>query len=233
MTEADSSAILLPPAVRGFVEARTGDAVFVVGPDYRIVYWDEEAAFLTGFSSEQMVGRRCFEAVLGEREEGEPVCAYGCSVMRLAQVGRPVSSYEMRLTRASGEKHWVSVSILSLDSESGPYLVHLLRDSQKTHETLELARSLIRLSRKEEHPGGDARPGAGGTRVAQVTPLTPRQLEVLGLLAEGKSAKEIRGELYLSEATVRNHIRSLLKALGAHSQLEALAKAREAGLLPG
>jgi DNA-binding NarL/FixJ family response regulator len=54
---------------------------------------------------------------------------------------------------------------------------------------------------------------------------------VLSLLAVGKAAKEIGQELFLSQATVRNHIRALLLALGAHSQLEALAKAREAGLL--
>jgi len=40
-------------------------------------------------------------------------------------------------------------------------------------------------------------------------------------------------QLYLSEATVRNHVRSLLQALGAHSQLEVLAKAREMVILGG
>jgi DNA-binding NarL/FixJ family response regulator len=51
------------------------------------------------------------------------------------------------------------------------------------------------------------------------------------LLSEGRSAKEIGKELYLSQATIRNHIRSLLQALGAHSQLKALAKAHKMGLL--
>jgi DNA-binding NarL/FixJ family response regulator len=54
---------------------------------------------------------------------------------------------------------------------------------------------------------------------------------VLGLLAAGKNARDIGAELYLSQATVRNHIRALLQGLGAHSQLEALARAREFGLL--
>ena len=56
---------------------------------------------------------------------------------------------------------------------------------------------------------------------------------MLRLLAQGKSVREIGKELYLSEATVRNHVRSLLQALGAHSQLEVLAKAREMGILTG
>ena len=212
----------LPQAVKGFIEARTGDAVFVVGPDYRVVYWDSEAESLTGLLSEEVVGKHCYEVVLGEREGGNPFCTYGCSVMRLAQSGRPVSSYDMRITTRTGQKRWVNVSNLSVDSDEGPYLVHLLRDSQGTHETMEMARGLIQLSSKKDAP-------ALGRKDVPV--LTPRQLEVLRLLSEGKGAKEIGQDLYLSQATVRNHIRSLLQALGAHSQLEALAKARELGIL--
>lgn len=214
----------LPPAVESLIEARTGDAVFVVAPDFCVVYWDEEAAFLIGTLPEEALGKHCFEVVLGEREGGEPFCGYGCSVMRLAQVGRPVSNYDMRVSTASGKKRWVNVSVLSIASEEGPYLVHLLRDSQKTHETLELARALIQLSKK-----GDS--GAPPVGRREVPALTPRQLEVLGLLGQGKSAGEIGRELFLSKATVRNHIQALLQSLGAHSQLEALARAREVGLL--
>jgi hypothetical protein len=53
-------------------------------------------------------------------------------------------------------------------------------------------------------------------------------MEVLQLLSSGHSTREIGRKLYLSEATVRNHIRGLLQAFGAHSQLEVLARAREA-----
>ena len=61
--------------------------------------------------------------------------------------------------------------------------------------------------------------------------ITPRQMEVLGLLSSGHSTREIGRKLYLSEATVRNHIRGLLQAFGAHSQLEVLARARESGVI--
>ena len=62
--------------------------------------------------------------------------------------------------------------------------------------------------------------------------ITPRQKEVLQLLSSGRSTREIGCKLYLSEATVRNHIRGLLQAFGAHSQLGVLARARELGVLP-
>lgn len=62
--------------------------------------------------------------------------------------------------------------------------------------------------------------------------LTPRQHEILRLLAQGLSTGTIAGSLGLSEETVRNHIRALLAALDAHSRLEAVAVARRYGLLP-
>jgi DNA-binding NarL/FixJ family response regulator len=56
--------------------------------------------------------------------------------------------------------------------------------------------------------------------------LTARQYEVLQLLADGLPAKVIATRLGVTEATIRTHIRAILVALGTHSQLEAIAKAR-------
>jgi PAS domain S-box-containing protein len=72
----------------------------------------------------------------------------------------------------------------------------------------------------EEHP--DDRP------MAPHPHLTPRQVEVLRLLEQGRSTKQIAAELHLSTETVRNHIRRLFRALGVHSRLEAVAAARGA-----
>ena len=58
--------------------------------------------------------------------------------------------------------------------------------------------------------------------------LTPRQVEVLRLLEQGRSTKQIAAELHLSTETVRNHVRRLFKALGVNSRLEAVAAARPA-----
>jgi len=56
--------------------------------------------------------------------------------------------------------------------------------------------------------------------------LTPRQVEVLRLLEQGRSTKQIAAELHLSSETVRNHVRRLFRALGVNSRLEAVAVAR-------
>ena len=56
--------------------------------------------------------------------------------------------------------------------------------------------------------------------------LTPRQAEVLRLLEQGRSTKQIAQDLHLSPETVRNHVRHVLHALGVHTRLEAVAAAR-------
>jgi PAS domain S-box-containing protein len=61
--------------------------------------------------------------------------------------------------------------------------------------------------------------------------LTPRQTEVLRLLQRGCSTEQIATELHLSTETVRNHVRHLLRALGVHSRIEAVAAARNAHIL--
>jgi DNA-binding NarL/FixJ family response regulator len=61
--------------------------------------------------------------------------------------------------------------------------------------------------------------------------LTARQLEILDYVARGWTTERIAAELYLSVATVRNHIARTLRALDAHSRVEGIAKARRLGLL--
>jgi PAS domain S-box-containing protein len=62
-------------------------------------------------------------------------------------------------------------------------------------------------------------------------PLTPRQLEIVRLLAAGASTDAIASDLHISRETVRNHIRQILKALGVHSRLAAVATSRALGLV--
>ena len=55
--------------------------------------------------------------------------------------------------------------------------------------------------------------------------LTPRQRDVLQLLEQGHSTQQMANELHLSTETVRNHVRGLLRTLGVHTRLEAVAVA--------
>lgn len=61
--------------------------------------------------------------------------------------------------------------------------------------------------------------------------LTSREKEVLRLMAEGVSSRDIAAQLGISYATVRTHIRSLGAKLGVHSKVQAIVKARELALI--
>jgi PAS domain S-box-containing protein len=71
----------------------------------------------------------------------------------------------------------------------------------------------------------------GSPRPASAVHLTKRQNEVLELLGEGASTDQIAATLHLSRETVRNYVRQVLRALGAHSRLEAVALGYHEGLL--
>jgi DNA-binding NarL/FixJ family response regulator len=60
--------------------------------------------------------------------------------------------------------------------------------------------------------------------VREVAELTPREREVLELLGAGEGAKEIATRLGVSVATVRTHIRHILRKLGVHTQLAAVVR---------
>jgi len=62
-------------------------------------------------------------------------------------------------------------------------------------------------------------------------PLTPREIEVLMLLADGKGNKEIANRLKVSEHTVKFHVSSILGKLGAASRTEAVTEAIRRGLV--
>lgn len=61
--------------------------------------------------------------------------------------------------------------------------------------------------------------------------LTPRQREILDLIAAGLTTSEVATELTLSPETVRNHLRNASRELRAHTRVEAIAAAQRLGLL--
>jgi LuxR family maltose regulon positive regulatory protein len=65
-----------------------------------------------------------------------------------------------------------------------------------------------------------------------VVPLSGRELEVLQLVAAGRSNREIAEELVVTLETVKKHLSHILDKLGAANRTQAVARARQLGLLP-
>jgi DNA-binding NarL/FixJ family response regulator len=68
-------------------------------------------------------------------------------------------------------------------------------------------------------------------RDRRIAALTPREREVLGLMAEALDPATIGERLSITAHTTRGHIQSILEKLHAHSKLEAVVRANELGLL--
>jgi DNA-binding NarL/FixJ family response regulator len=92
-----------------------------------------------------------------------------------------------------------------------------------------LAPSITRRLIEEfaRRPRSDARP-------AELEALSPRELDVLRLVARGLSNAEIAGELYVGDATVKTHVSHILQKLNLRDRVQAVVLAYESGLLqPG
>jgi two-component system nitrate/nitrite response regulator NarL len=70
----------------------------------------------------------------------------------------------------------------------------------------------------------------GGDEESPFEELTPRETEILGLLAEGQSNKVIARNLGISDGTVKLHVKAILRKLNVHSRVEAAVLAVEHGL---
>ena len=82
-----------------------------------------------------------------------------------------------------------------------------------------------------EHAARDTRQGTAAVP-GIVEPLTGRELEVLGLLAAGRSNQAIAGQLVITLDTVKKHVSHVLDKLGATNRTEAVTRARELNLIP-
>jgi two-component system NarL family response regulator len=66
---------------------------------------------------------------------------------------------------------------------------------------------------------------------APSTPLTPRELEILRLIVEGRENSEIAEVLVISRSTAKNHVANVLDKLGVHNRVQAAVYAVRAGLV--
>jgi DNA-binding CsgD family transcriptional regulator len=112
-------------------------------------------------------------------------------------------------------------------------LLSLLDDPDKLREALEIARGLgaapleMRVIRRMRGLGVPVPRGPQPATRANPVGLTSRQLEVLGLVAEGLTNADIAARLFLSERTVEHHVEAILAKLGVGSRRDAARRLAE------
>jgi DNA-binding CsgD family transcriptional regulator len=120
------------------------------------------------------------------------------------QQGAPHTRLELTVTRPDGTRVRVSVDSVPLRDKSGA----MIGSFGLVHELADVDPSL------PDPPS-----------------LTPRERQALTLLAAGYSTTQMAHQMDIATVTVRNHVKSVLRRLGAHSRIEAVAKARLFGLV--
>lgn len=202
------------------------DPVFVTDRNNRIVFWNESASDLLGYEAEQVVGAGCASLLEGCDSSGNRYCSESCPVTLMAKRSEIVRHFDLSLKSKDRATVTVDVTILNFTLRSSDrfYLAHILKPS----------------ARHESHPAGTGsavappRPALVAVREspdARARKLTPREVEILGMLAAGHQAPQIAERLNISRLTARNHVQNILDKLEVHSKAEAVAFAFQKQLL--
>lgn len=208
--------------------AEAGDGVFVVNSARQIIYWNPAAERLTGLTREDVRGRHCYQLMGGSDEEGRRACQSQCSVAAARMNGRPAGSFDTTVRTSTGPPCWVNMSSFDYPtSDEGDVVVlHLFRDISESKQAERFLKELReRLEQFTTDTPGKTPPMVEPNGEPTDDSLTPREREVLELLAHGRSTQDIAQDLVISPATVRNHIRQILSKLNVHSRLEAVTYA--------
>lgn len=206
--------------------------VYAIDMEQRIVFWNNSAERLLGYSAPEVLGRRCHDAVAGVAEGGATRCEANCSVVQCSKKGRIGPSQTLTIRTKDGLRRWMSmVHVLLLASpRERSTLVHIFQDVSQEVEARQLLQKLSNIV--VAATGSQAVPRPLPRDLPPFAdPLSQREREVLHLLAQGMSARDLAERLDIRVATVRNHIQHILSKLGAHSRLEAVVAASRQGLL--
>ncbi|HEX9162312.1 MAG TPA: PAS and helix-turn-helix domain-containing protein [Thermoanaerobaculia bacterium] len=202
------------------------DVVFVTDRSNRIVFWNDAARRLLGYTDEEMYGADCDGLLSGCDVFGNRYCSDNCPVMQMANRGEVVRNFTLSLRGKDHKPLNANVTLLQL--RAGPandyFLLHLLRPM--TDAELRPASS----DPVEPPP----RPHLVANRYSadiRVQKLTAREVEVLGMLAAGRSTPEIAERLHIAQLTARSHIQNILEKLEVHSKAEAVAFAFQKSLI--
>jgi len=190
--------------------------VWITDPWGTMQYMNKDAEGLLGKRAEACVGEPCHAIVCGTKPSGPGICGPECAVRRAVASKEKIAPIEMCLPREDGEDQHAKIVVIAASSpdEYSQLLVHCAVDEHREHRVKEYLATIV----GRNHVLPDIKKASKPT-----TNLTKREREILRLLAEDETLHSIADKLYISYATVRNHVQHILPKLGVHSILEAVA----------
>ncbi len=194
---------------------RTADAMVAVDSSLKIVGWNNAATDLLGYTADEVALMTCHQALGWSDRSGNPVCGPDCPSCEVGPPDEVIATREVLGRTAQGKKVWLNVTsvVPPPDMRDECRIVHLIRE-------VALPPELERLIAERLAPPA-AEPDTEATQ--KLKSLTPREAQILTLLTEGFDGNAIAAKLFLSKATVRNHLQHILGKLDVHSRVEAVA----------
>ena len=202
--------------------------VMAVSLDQTIVFWDWTAREMLGYTADRLVGAKCSDIPSGLGRTGLTAeCADCCACMRYARAGLVPPAVQMAMTAAWGEVKWVDVQpvVVPWLTDVGTVVIYLLRE-RVTGVPPPVGDLLVV---EPAVPSGSL--GESEVTDLPTQPLTPREMEVLSLMALGWENEYIARELEVTLHTVRSHVANLRRKLNAKSRFEAVMTATRLGIL--
>lgn len=208
----------------------TGDPAFAVDVSGRIRAWNLAAEELFGFKSAKVVGRPCHEILQGTRES-ESFCSPHCSIHQALEMNQPVSNFDLKLQVRTGNE-WCNLTIemVAAPESEQRYAVHVVRRLD-VHKLIEQLGRVMIASQAPGQSETAAKLMSSSLANASEVKLTAREKEILSMLANGRRTPDIANQLYISPATVNNHVQHIMEKLDSHSRLEVVIRARDAGII--
>jgi PAS domain S-box-containing protein len=211
----------------------TADGAFVIDENQLVVFWNQAAEELVGYSFDEVVGRPCYEVLAGRDERGRSVCRQNCHVFSLTLAAEGVKNYDTCVSTKNDELRWINVSIFAIPASADdpkPLVVHLFRDATQKKQNEQFIYDVMGAAKHLQH-AHLLQTDHGVSADGPAPDLTGREGEVLALLAHGLNTRDIAQQLSISPSTARNHIQNILHKLQVHSRVEAVAYAFEHGLV--
>lgn len=192
------------------------------------------------------VVRQGLVALLNVAEGLEVVGEAGDGIEAIAQFRKhqpAVTLIDLRLPRLGGvdtitriRREWPQARFIVLTTYDGDEDIYrALKAGAKAYLLKGMTSEELLTAIRAVHAGKSHIPPAIAERLAErmgAEELTPRELDVLEQIVNGKSNKEIGTELDISEATVKTHINSLLAKLGVTDRTQAATAAIRRGIVP-
>jgi two-component system nitrate/nitrite response regulator NarL len=221
-------------------------------PRLRVLLVDDQPLFRRALGS--LIGAQLDMSVVGEAEDGqdaaEKVRALRPDIVVMdVEMARANGVEGVRLIRAAGfDTKIVMLTVSEEDDDlfesiragANGYLLKNVHPEQLFDDLRGVMRGEAPIAPAIAHKlldalrdGGPRPRPVSSAEVAEGTALTPREAEILGLVANGLSNKEIAARLTITEGTVKNHVHNALEKLHLSNRVQAAAFAVRQGYAAG